>query len=118
MEKKKYESRSFRLHDMLENVKIVTTRPGLPYLDQFYTVDFRDKEARLNSEPVKSDNKWENNSNSFDDHVSHCLAVFWYDLFFWGVGWGLQIVSIVNISYIWYMFMIVWQSIRIVSEWT
>ena len=28
---KNYESCSFRLHGMLENVKIVTTRPGLPY---------------------------------------------------------------------------------------
>ena len=26
-----YECWFYRLHDMLENVKIVTTRPGLPY---------------------------------------------------------------------------------------
>ena len=32
MEKINYESCSIRLHDMLENVKVVTTRPGLPYL--------------------------------------------------------------------------------------
>ena len=30
MEKKNYERCSFRLHDMLENMKIVITRPGLP----------------------------------------------------------------------------------------
>ena len=36
---KNYESCSFRLHDMLENVKIVTTRPGLPYCSQLWQAE-------------------------------------------------------------------------------